>query len=238
MGRKWNNIKEGKAKNDAGRSKIYSKFGREILVAAKNGDPDPEINRNLRAVIDRAKTYKVPREIIERAIEKAKGGTSENYIHNRYEGYGVGGSAIIVDTLTDNVNRTVAEVRTAFNKNNGNIGVSGSVAFMFEPTALFGVAKMDEEQLLEMLLENDCDCRDIETEDEITYIYANIDQFAKVSEALKANGINEFEIAELTDLPKNEVTLPKDDWDTFEKLIEALENLDDVQNVYHNVNND
>jgi YebC/PmpR family DNA-binding regulatory protein len=136
MGRKWNNIKDGKAAKDADKSKIYAKFGREIYVAAKAGDPDPEINVGLRGVLEKAKTYKVPKEIVDRAIEKAKGGHEENYDAVRYEGYGVNGSAVIVDALTDNVNRTVAEVRTAFNKNGGKMGVSGSVAFMFTPSAM------------------------------------------------------------------------------------------------------
>lgn len=235
MGRKWNNIKEGKAKKDANRSKIYSKFGREILVAAKSGDPDPEINRALAAVIDRAKTYKVPREIIDRAIEKAKSGSDESYTAIRYEGYGIGGTAVIVDALTDNVNRTVAEVRTAFNKNGGNMGVSGAVSFLFQPTALYGVKDKTEEELLEVMIEGDCDIRDIEIQDDIAYIYANTDQFAKVGDALRASGITEFEVAELTEIPMNEVTLSEADAIIFEKMIDTLEDLDDVQNVYHNV---
>ena len=117
MGRKWNNIKYGKAAKDAARSKVLARFGKEIYMAAKNGDPDPELNRNLASVIDRAKVAGVNREIIDRAINKAKGGSDENYDFIRYEGYGPNGAAVIVDTLTDNVNRTVAEVRSAFNKN-------------------------------------------------------------------------------------------------------------------------
>lgn len=235
MGRKWNNIKEGKAKKDANRSKIYSKFGREILVAAKAGDPDPEINRSLAAVIDRAKTYKVPREIIDRAIEKAKSGSDESYTAIRYEGYGIGGTAVIVDALTDNVNRTVAEVRTAFNKNGGNMGVSGAVSFLFQPTALYGVKDKTEEELLEIMIEGDCDIRDIELQEDIAYIYANTDQFAKVGDALRAAGITEFEVAELTEIPMNEVVLSEADAVVFEKMMDTLEDLDDVQNVYHNV---
>lgn len=235
MGRKWNNIKEGKAKKDANRSKIYSKFGREILVAAKSGDPDPEINRSLAAVIDRAKTYKVPREIIDRAIEKAKSGSDESYTAIRYEGYGIGGTAVIVDALTDNVNRTVAEVRTAFNKNGGNMGVSGAVSFLFQPTALYGVKDKTEEELLEIMIDGDCDIRDIELQEDIAYIYANTDQFAKVGDALRSAGITEFEVAELTEIPLSEVSLTDADALVFEKMIDTLEDLDDVQNVYHNV---
>ena len=123
MGRKWNNIKYGKAAKDAARSKVLARFGKEIYMAAKNGDPDPSLNRNLASVIDRAKVAGVNREIIDRAINKAKGGSDENYDFIRYEGYGPNGAAVIVDTLTDNVNRTVAEVRSAFNKNGGKSGL-------------------------------------------------------------------------------------------------------------------
>ncbi|WP_454968582.1 YebC/PmpR family DNA-binding transcriptional regulator, partial [Gemella sanguinis] len=132
MGRKWNNIKEKKAAKDANTSKIYAKFGREIYQAAKSGEPDPESNRNLKVVLERAKTYRVPKNIIDRAIEKAKGGSEENYDELRYEGFGVSGTMVIIDTLTNNVNRTAAEVRTALGKNGGNLGVTGSVNYMFD----------------------------------------------------------------------------------------------------------
>ena len=132
MGRKWNNIKEKKASKDANTSRIYAKFGREIYVAAKQGEPDPESNQSLKFVLERAKTYNVPKAIIDRAIEKAKGGSEENYDELRYEGFGPNGSMVIVDALTNNVNRTAAEVRSAFSKNGGNMGVSGSVSYMFD----------------------------------------------------------------------------------------------------------
>ena len=139
MGRKWNNIKEKKAQKDKNTSRIYAKFGKEIYVAAKSGEPDPESNQALRLVLERAKTYSVPNHIIDRAIDKAKGGGDENYDHLRYEGFGPSGSMIIVDALTNNVNRTASDVRAAFGKNGGNMGVSGSVAYMFDHTATFGI---------------------------------------------------------------------------------------------------
>ena len=129
MGRKWNNIKEKKASRDADTSRIYAKFGREIYVVAKQGEPDPELNQALKFVVERAKTYSVPKAIIDRAIEKAKGGSEENFTELRYEGFGPNGSMVIVDTLTNNVNRTASEVRAAFGKNGGNMGVSGSVSY-------------------------------------------------------------------------------------------------------------
>lgn len=153
MGRKWNNIKEKKASKDANTSRIYAKFGREIYVAAKQGEPDPESNQALKVVLERAKTYSVPKNIIERAIEKAKGGAEENYDELRYEGFGPNGSMIIVDALTNNVNRTAPEVRAAFGKNGGNMGVSGSVAYMFDATAVIGVEGKTADEALEILME-------------------------------------------------------------------------------------
>ncbi|MDL2211405.1 YebC/PmpR family DNA-binding transcriptional regulator [Erysipelotrichaceae bacterium OttesenSCG-928-M19] len=234
MGRKWNNIKYAKASKDANRSKIYAKFGKEIYMAAKS-DPDPESNRQLKAVLDKAKTYNVTKEIIDRAINKAKSGVDESYEHIRYEGYGPAGSAIIVDTLTDNVNRTVADVRAAFNKAGGNLGVNGSVAFMFTPSSVIGIAKHDDEAMLELFIENDIDVHDIEQSDNQTLIYGAVEDFSAISNALKANGIEEFEVAEISMLANDQINLATDDFEKFEKLIDALEELDDVQEVYHNV---
>ncbi|MGO4886360.1 YebC/PmpR family DNA-binding transcriptional regulator [Anaerobacillus sp. MEB173] len=235
MGRKWNNIKEKKASKDANTSRIYAKFGREIYVAAKQGEPDPVANQALKVVLERAKTYSVPKAIIDRAIEKAKGGSEENYDELRYEGFGPNGSMIIVDALTNNVNRTAAEVRAAFNKNGGNMGVSGSVTYMFDTTAVFGIEGKSEEEVLELLMEADVDVRDIIAEDDSVIVYAEPDQYHAVQEAFKNNGITEFTLAELTMLAQNEITLSEDAQVQFEKLVDALDDLEDVQQVYHNV---
>ncbi|WP_338443908.1 YebC/PmpR family DNA-binding transcriptional regulator [Bacillus spizizenii] len=235
MGRKWNNIKEKKASKDANTSRIYAKFGREIYVAAKQGEPDPESNQALKVVLERAKTYSVPKNIIERAIEKAKGGAEENYDELRYEGFGPNGSMIIVDALTNNVNRTAPEVRAAFGKNGGNMGVSGSVAYMFDATAVIGVDGKTADEALEILMEADVDVRDILEEDDSVIVYAEPDQFHAVQEAFKNAGVEEFTVAELTMLAQSEVTLPDDAKEQFEKLIDVLEDLEDVQQVYHNV---
>ncbi|MFA3942954.1 YebC/PmpR family DNA-binding transcriptional regulator [Bacillus subtilis] len=235
MGRKWNNIKEKKASKDANTSRIYAKFGREIYVAAKQGEPDPESNQALKVVLERAKTYSVPKNIIERAIEKAKGGAEENYDELRYEGFGPNGSMIIVDALTNNVNRTAPEVRAAFGKNGGNMGVSGSVAYMFDATAVIGVEGKTADEALEILMEADVDVRDILEEDDSVIVYAEPDQFHAVQEAFKNAGVEEFTVAELTMLAQSEVTLPDDAKEQFGKLIDALEDLEDVQQVYHNV---
>lgn len=235
MGRKWNNIKEKKASKDANTSRIYAKFGREIYVAAKQGEPDPESNQALKVVLERAKTYSVPRAIIDRAIEKAKGGSEESYDELRYEGFGPNGSMVIVDTLTNNVNRTASDVRAAFGKNGGNMGVSGSVAYMFDHTAVFGIEGKTEEEVLELLMEADVDVRDIIAEEDSVIVYAEPDQFHVVQEAFKNAGITEFTVAELTMLAQNELELPEEAQAQFEKMIDAIEDLEDVQQVYHNV---
>lgn len=235
MGRKWNNIKEKKAAKDANTSRVYSKFALEIYVAAKQGEPDPESNMALKFVLERAKTYNVPKNIIDRAIDKAKGGGEESYDELRYEGFGPNGSMIIVDALTNNVNRTASEVRAAFGKNGGNMGVSGSVSYMFDNTAVFGIEGKTEDDIMEILMEADLDARDIFEEEESVIIYAEPDQFHAIQAALKEAGITEFTVAELTMLAQNEVEIPEDSVAQFEKLIDALEDLEDVQRVYHNV---
>lgn len=213
MGRKWNNIKEKKAQKDKNTSRIYAKFGKEIYVAAKSGEPNPESNQALRLVLERAKTYSVPNHIIDRAIDKAKGAGDENYDHLRYEGFGPSGSMLIVDALTNNVNRTASDVRAAFGKNGGNMGVSGSVAYMFDHTATFGVEGKSADEILETLMEQDVDVRD----------------------ALRESGVEDFKVAEFEMLPQTDIELSEDDQATFEKLVDALEDLEDVQNVFHNV---
>ncbi|MCE5168365.1 YebC/PmpR family DNA-binding transcriptional regulator [Paenibacillus profundus] len=235
MGRKWNNIKEKKASKDTNTSRIYARFGREIYVVAKQGEPNPESNQALKFVVERAKTYNVPKAIIDRAIEKAKGGSDENYDELRYEGFGPNGSMVIVDALTNNVNRTASEVRAAFNKNGGSLGVSGSVNYMFDQTAVIGLEGKTADEVLEILMNADLDVRDILEEDEAVIIYAEPDQFHAVQEAFKNEGITEFTVAELTMLPQSYVTLAEDVQAQFEKLIDVLEDLEDVQQVYHNV---
>ncbi|WP_282034882.1 YebC/PmpR family DNA-binding transcriptional regulator [Metabacillus indicus] len=235
MGRKWNNIKEKKASKDANTSRIYAKFGREIYVAAKQGEPNPESNQALRMVLERAKTYSVPKNIVDRAIEKAKGGSEESYDELRYEGFGPNGSMVIVDALTNNVNRTASDVRAAFGKNGGNMGVNGSVAYMFDATAVIGIEGKNEEDVLELLMEADLDVRDILEEEDSVIVYAEPEEFHAVQEAFKNAGITEFTVAELTMLAQNDVELPEDAQAQFEKMIDALEDLEDVQQVYHNV---
>lgn len=235
MGRKWNNIKEKKAQKDKNTSRIYAKFGKEIYVAAKSGEPDPESNQALKLVLERAKTYSVPNHIIDRAIDKAKGGGDENFDALRYEGFGPSGAMVIVDALTNNVNRTASDVRAAFGKNGGNMGVSGSVAYMFDHTATFAFEGYDADTVLEHLMEADVDVRDVIEGGTLTIVYAEPDQFGVVQNALKDMGVQTFEVAEFEMLPQTEVQLSTEDQETFEKLIDVLEDLEDVQHVFHNV---
>ena len=238
MGRKWENIVEKKTAKDANNSKIYAKFGIEIYAAAKSGDPDPETNQKLRFVMDRAKTYNVPKHIIDRAIEKAKGSGDENFSELRYEGFGPNGSMVIVDTLTNNVNRTVAEVRSAFGKNGGNMGVSGAVAYMFDHTAIIGLKDQDADDIFEYLVEKDIEVKDVFEENDQVIVYGEGTDFHLIQTALKEKGIEEFSITEIQMLPQSDVVLEGDDLEKFNKMIAVLEDLEDVQDVYHNVDLD
>ena len=235
MGRKWMNIREKKAKTDQQTSRIYAKFGIEIYAAAKSGDPDPETNQKLKFVIDRAKTYDVPVHVINKAIDKAKGSADETFQELRYEGFGPNGSMIIVDALTNNVNRTAANVRMAFNKNGGNMGVAGSVSYMFDNTAVFVMADQDEEAITMALLEADLDVKDVYSEENTVVVYGQTEDYAAIKECLESFGVKEFSVAETEMIPQTEVQLNEEDQATFDKLIDALEDDEDVQKVYHNV---
>ena len=235
MGRKWANIVAKKTAKDANNSKIYAKFGIEIYAAAKSGEPDPHANQKLRFVIERAKTYNVPKHIIDRAIEKAKGSGDETFQELRYEGFGPYGSMVIVDALTNNVNRTASDVRAAFGKNGGNMGVSGAVSYMFDNTALFGFTGEDADEILEYLMDKEIDVRDVVDEEGQIIVYGEPEDFNAIQEALKEKGITEFSVAEMQMIPQNEVTLTGDDLEKFEKMIDVLDELEDVQQVYHNV---
>lgn len=235
MGRKWANIVAKKTAKDGATSKVYAKFGVEIYVAAKQGDPDPESNSALKFVIDRAKQAQVPKHVIDKAIDKAKGNTDETFVEGRYEGFGPNGSMIIVDTLTSNVNRTAANVRTAYGKNGGNMGASGSVSYMFDKKGVIVFEGDDADTVFEQLLEADVEVDDVEAEDGAITVYTASTDLHKGIQALRDNGIETFKVTELEMIPQSEVTLEGDDLATFEKLVDALEADDDVQKVYHNV---
>ncbi len=229
------NIREKKAKTDQNTSRIYAKFGIEIYAAAKSGEPDPELNQKLKFVVDRAKTYNVPRHVIDKAIDKAKGGEEETFQELRYEGFGPNGSMIIVDALTNNVNRTAGNIRAAYGKNGGNMGVSGSVNYLFDSTAVFVFLGDDADEIMMGLLEADVDVREVTNEDGQIVVYGEPNEFHSIKEALENMGISDFEVAEIEMLAQSEVTLTRDDLRLFERLIDTLEDDDDVQKVYHNV---
>lgn len=235
MGRKWANIVAKKTAKDGATSKVYAKFGVEIYVAAKQGDPDPELNTALKFVIDRAKQAQVPKHVIDKAIDKAKGNTDETFVEGRYEGFGPNGSMIIVDTLTSNVNRTAANVRTAYGKNGGNMGAAGSVSYMFDKKGVIVFVGDDADSIFELLLEADVEVDDVEAEEGTITVYTAPTDLHKAILALRESGIAEFQVTELEMIPQSEVTLEGDDLATFEKLVDALESDDDVQKVYHNV---
>ncbi|HEL0744889.1 YebC/PmpR family DNA-binding transcriptional regulator [Streptococcus equi] len=235
MGRKWANIVAKKTAKDGATSKVYAKFGVEIYVAAKQGEPDPELNTALKFVIDRAKQAQVPKHVIDKAIDKAKGNTDETFVEGRYEGFGPNGSMIIVDTLTSNVNRTAANVRAAYGKNGGNMGAAGSVSYLFDKKGVIVFKGDDADSIFELLLEADVDVDDVEAEDGSITVYTAPTDLHKAILALRESGISEFQVTELEMIPQSEVTLEGDDLAVFEKLVDALEADDDVQKVYHNV---
>ncbi|CCV64956.1 conserved hypothetical protein [Alteracholeplasma palmae J233] len=234
MGRAFEVRKVAMAKTAAAKSKVYAKFGREIYMAAKSGTPDPESNANLKRIIEKAKKEQVSADVIKRAIDKAKGGSDENYNEVRYEGFGPGNSMFIVDCLTDNVNRTIAEVRNCFTKTGGKIGVSGSVLHQFEHASVFKVVGTEDE-ILEVLLENDVNASDVEVEEDNVIIYGAPSDFYQIKTVLTNAKIEILE-EELTWLPITTATLSEEDENQkFERLVNMLDELDDVQNVYHNV---
>lgn len=237
MGRKWNNIKEKKAMKDKNTSRIYAKFGREIYVAAKKGEPDPESNVALKTVLDKAKTFSIPKHIIDKAIEKAKGSDEENFSELTYEGFGPGGSMLIVDTLTNNVNRTASDVRAAFGKNHGTMGNSGAVSYMFDSRSMFAFTGRDPEETLLYLMEQDIDVIDVIAEEDFVIVYGEVSQFSLIKQALDQFDVQDYEVAELIMFPQSEVMLSDEEMEQFEQLVNALEDLEDVSVVHHNVSN-
>lgn len=239
MGRHYEVRAASMQKTANAKAKVYSRFGKEIYLAAKAGVPDPEMNVSLKRVIAQAKSNQVPADVISRAIDKAKGGSTDNYDSARYEGFGPGQSTIIVDCLTDNVNRTIADVRTAFNRAKAKIGVNGSVSFMYDHVGLFVFDSQDSEKILESLLENDIDVIDLEEDDHINLTVAPT-QFHEARDVLDTVlGENmEYLVNEITLLPQSTCTLDsQEERELFARLLTMLEDVDDVQNVYHNVEN-
>lgn len=238
MGRAFEVRKAAMAKTNAAKTKVYSKFGKEIYIAAKSGVPDIEANMTLKRVVERAKKAQVPADIIKRAIDKASSGVSENYTTVVYEGFGPGASTLIVECLTDNVNRTVGDVRSAFTKNKGKIGVPGAVSHMYNACSMFVVKGVTEDEILEALLMNEVDIQNIETEEDMVTVYGEPTDFYAIKEAIESIPEKEinFEIEETTRLANEYVDLESEDLELFQRLLDMLNVIEDVQDVYHNVN--
>ena len=234
MGRSYQNRKESMAKTAATKTKIYSRFAREIYVCAKSGGTDPDTNLSLRAMLERAKKSQVPSHVIDKALEKAKGGGGEDFAVARYEGFGPGNCIVIVDCLTDNPNRTIADVRHCFTKTKCKMGTPGSVSHMFDHCAILAFAGDDEEAALEALLEADIDVIEIENEAGRITVFAPHTEYAKAKQALlDVYGETEFEVDEIQFVPQTTTPVEGDDIALFDKLLDALNDLDDVQNVFH-----
>lgn len=237
---KWANIKHKKGKADAERGKVFTKLGREIAIAVRSGGPDPNANTRLKDIIAKARANNVPNDNIARSIKKAAGETgNDNYEEILYEGYGPGGVAVIVETLTDNRNRTAGDVRHVFDKYRGNLGTNGCVSFMFDKRGQFIIEKtkdFDEDAILMAALE--AGALDVIEEEEYCEIITDPDDFSKVLEALETQGYH-FETAEVAMLPQTTTELKDPELaENMEKLIDKLEDLDDVQNIYHNWSQD
>ncbi|MFN2745084.1 YebC/PmpR family DNA-binding transcriptional regulator [Bacillus sp. z60-18] len=234
---KWKNIQRRKNAQDAKRGKIFMKLAKEIYVAAKEGGSDPEANASLRLVIDKAKGANMPNDNIERAIKKASGSQDGNsYEEISYEGYGPGGVAVMVKCLTDNKNRTATSVRTAFSKNGGSLGETGCVSYMFDRKGYIAIEREDletdeEEFMLEVI---DIGAEELETSDELFEIYTEPEQFEEVKKGLESKGYKPA-TAEITMIPQTYAEVDETVQEKIEKLVDVLEDDDDVQEVYTNV---
>ena len=236
MGRAYQNRKDSMAKTSDAKAKIYSKLSREIYVCAKSGGVDPDGNLALRGLIDRAKKNQVPAHVIEKAINKAKGGGGEDFAPARYEGFGPGGCTVIVDCLTDNPNRTFGDVRLCFTKTKCKIGTQGSVSHMFDHSAILVFKGDDEETTLDALLSADVDVTDIENDEGKISLFMPHTDYYKAKQALQeAFGEMDYEVDDIQFLAQNTMQLSGDDLAMFEKFLDMLNELEDVQNVYHNV---
>lgn len=237
MGRAYEVRKASIQKTGAAKAKLYSNFAKEIYLAAKNGGINPDANVNLKRLVDKAKKSQVPSDIIQRAIDKVNSGADESYTSCRYEGFGPGSSTIIVDCLTDNVNRTVGFVRAAFTKCKGKLGVENSVSHSYENLSIVGFKGLTEEEALDAVMMDDIDIKDIELDDDLTIVYGDAKDLHKIKESLKnAKNDIDFEIDEISMIPIDKITLDGEDKEMFDKLLSMLDDIEDVQNVYHNVN--
>ncbi|MCI1894139.1 MAG: YebC/PmpR family DNA-binding transcriptional regulator [Lactobacillus sp.] len=230
---KWHNIQGRKNAQDAKRGKIFQKISRELFMAAKQGGSDPNNNPSLRLVMDKARAANMPKDNVKRALDKADGGDATRYDEVTYEGYGPAGIAILVEALTDNKNRTSSDVRVAITRHGGTMATAGAVSYMFDRRGYFVIDRegldVDEDQMLEAVLE--AGAEDLQTSDDEFEIYTDPKDFTEVRDSLEEQGFH-FTTSELTMVPQNTVPIPEEKLETFQNLIDALEDNDDVQNVY------
>ena len=235
MGR-FPNIAAAKAKTGAAKGKLYGMYAKEINQAAKNGGVTPEGNPALKRLIEKAKKDQVPSDVIKRAIDKVNSGAGENYETLTYEVFGPNGSTLMVECLTDNVNRSVSDVRTVLNKCKVKMGAMGSVAYMYDNLCTVGFSGLSEDDVMNALIENDIDFVDMEEDNGNILIYGNPTDLYKIKEAITTIKSDiEFTVDEISMLPKERITLSGEALDDFNKLVNMLDEVDDVQNVYHNV---
>jgi len=236
MGRAYQNRKASIAKTSDQNAKVYSRYSREIYMSAKSGGADPNANLTLRSLLDRAKKDQVPTHVIDKALEKANGVGGENFEVARYEGYGPGSCMVIVDCLTDNPNRTFGDVRLCFTKTKSKIGTQGSVMHMFDHLCILKFKSEDEEGVLEALLMAEVDVMDIENDEGMLTVFAPHTESFKAKQALaEVYGEIDYEVDEIQFIAQNTVALEGEDSEMFDKFINMLNELDDVQNIYHNV---
>lgn len=235
MGRSFENRKHSIFKTAGQKSKLYSKYGKQLYVVAKNGVADPEANPALRNLIEKAKREHVPSHVIEKAIEKAKGVGGEKFTAARYEGFGPGGCSVIVDCLTDNNNRTITDVRNCFTKAGAKLGATGSVAHSFDHLAVLSFKGDNEDEVLEAMLDADIDVDDIESKNGHVTVFAPAGEFYKAKQALlDAFPETELEVQEITFISQTSTEISEETLPTFEKFINLLNDCDDVQEIYHN----
>ena len=235
MGRAYEVRKASIQKTGAARGKVYSMYAREIYQVAKNGGTELESNVALKRLVEKAKKEQVPGDIIKRAIDKVNSGADESYDSARYELFGPNGSTVIVDCLTDNVNRSVSSIRAALNKTSAKMGAMGSVAFMYDNLSVVSFKGLTEDETLEALIDGGVDA-DIEVQGDNIVLYGKPSDLYAIKEAILAKKEVEFEVDEITMIPKDTVTLEGEALEDFQKLLNMLDEIEDVNHVYHNVN--
>lgn len=237
MGRAYEVRKKDIQKTGAAKAKLYSMYAREIYDVAKRGGADTSSNATLKRLIDRAKKEQVPSDIINRAIDKVNSGADETYDRVSYEVFGPSGSTVIVECLTDNVNRSISSVKAVLNKCKCKIGVQGSVSFNYDNLCIIGFKGLSEEEAMDAIIEADLDIEDIETDNDMVIIYGSPKDSHALKEALeKVKPDIDFEIDEIAMLPKDKIDLTGEDLELFNRLITMLDDIEDANHIYHNVN--